>query len=220
MDTRSWAEAEYQSLLSKIPDSIRMQHHLYKSEEPAIKELEYEISLSDFEESDEDFNELAVYYERKEDYIRDHPGPAFLEERFTSGKIVQLVDRWMDEHLTEAASRELVQYFLRTCYTLDRIEATLLRMQDFGMSPASALDAVSACHELLIHAPETLPSRLENLRSLTVMTPFQAAYMVREHACYLTFSDATVSHSVKTLAGELAFSQPAVHYHAFFNRIE
>lgn len=57
------------------------------------------------------------------------------------------------------------------------------------------------CQELLIFPPETLPSRLENLRWFTAMSRSQAKYMIYYGVRCLTFSDETITNSVNALAG-------------------
>lgn len=182
LDTCTWSEAQYQALLWMVPESNRMHHQVVLEGDHS----EYDIYLAHLE------------------YMRSYPGAAFLEMRLGPHHISHHVEHWTNAGLTAAAARELVQFFVRTYFTPDRAEATLLQMKTFDMCLESAHKALSLCCELLIFPPQTLHSRLENVWSLTAMSHSQASSMIRNHVCCLTFSNSTISDSVKSLAGELA----------------
>lgn len=120
-----------------------------------------------------------------DDGTHDYSGSSLLEIYFTSDNIMQLVDRLTHGGVTTAAARKLVQQTLHTCYTPDRAEATLLQLEEtFDMLENEVFCALSGCLELLVFPPESLPGRLENVRSLTAMSPSQAMCMVQSDVGY------------------------------------
>lgn len=89
-----------------------------------------------------------------------------------------------------------------------------MRLESLGMPATEVSYKLHWNSELLIYPPETLPSRLENVRCLTSMSDSQAKHMFCRSVRCLMVSNGTISASVKTLTGNISSLHECKLYHA------